>query len=156
MDSKRRPIHGGISRNPNSTSKPAMAFHFLRALSHIRLTTRRGSSLARRTLRIRRAAYASMACSAGTRRAWSRALLRKLRSPAPRRGASVLPRRAARTTSSPDTDLRQALALRRLVPGGAAMEHCELLEETADYIRCLNAQVWLMQAVVHGLGDLSN
>ncbi|KAM3370822.1 hypothetical protein ACQJBY_018263 [Aegilops geniculata] len=41
-------------------------------------------------------------------------------------------------------------ALRRLVPGGAGMEYCNLLEETADYVRCLRAQVQLMQ----GLADL--
>ncbi|KAF7018870.1 hypothetical protein CFC21_032110 [Triticum aestivum] len=41
-------------------------------------------------------------------------------------------------------------ALRRLVPGGAGMEYCSLLEETADYVRCLRAQVQLMQ----GLADL--
>jgi hypothetical protein len=30
------------------------------------------------------------------------------------------------------------------------MEYCSLLEETADYVRCLRAQVQLMQ----GLADL--
>ncbi|KAF0890648.1 hypothetical protein E2562_004165 [Oryza meyeriana var. granulata] len=42
----------------------------------------------------------------------------------------------------------RADALRRLVPGGAGMEYCSLLEETADYLRSLRAQVQLMQGLV--------
>ncbi|CAN6250499.1 unnamed protein product [Urochloa humidicola] len=34
----------------------------------------------------------------------------------------------------------RADALRRLVPGGSEMEYCSLLDETADYLRCLRAQ----------------
>ncbi|XP_040379313.1 transcription factor IBH1-like [Oryza brachyantha] len=43
---------------------------------------------------------------------------------------------------------QRADALRRLVPGGAGMEYCSLLEETADYLRSLRAQVQLMQSLV--------
>ncbi|XP_066350228.1 transcription factor IBH1-like [Miscanthus floridulus] len=42
----------------------------------------------------------------------------------------------------------RADALRQLVPGGAEMEYCSLLDETADYVRCLRAQVQLMQSLV--------
>ncbi|XP_052154068.1 transcription factor IBH1 [Oryza glaberrima] len=42
----------------------------------------------------------------------------------------------------------RADALRRLVPGGAGMEYSSLLEETADYLRSLRAQVQLMQGLV--------
>lgn len=42
----------------------------------------------------------------------------------------------------------RADALRRLVPGGAGMEYCSLLEETADYVRFLRAQMQLMQGLV--------
>jgi hypothetical protein len=35
-----------------------------------------------------------------------------------------------------------------LVPGGSEMEYCSLLDETADYVRCLRAQVQLMQNLV--------
>uniref|UniRef100_A0A0E0DJH3 BHLH domain-containing protein n=1 Tax=Oryza meridionalis TaxID=40149 RepID=A0A0E0DJH3_9ORYZ len=38
----------------------------------------------------------------------------------------------------------RADALRRLVPGGAGMEYSSLLEETADYLRSLRAQVRLL------------
>jgi hypothetical protein len=42
----------------------------------------------------------------------------------------------------------RADALRRLVPGGAEMEYGSLLDETADYVRSLRAQVQLMQSLV--------
>jgi len=42
----------------------------------------------------------------------------------------------------------RADALRRLVPGGSEMEYCSLLDETADYLRSLRAQVQLMQNLV--------
>ncbi|CAL9095944.1 unnamed protein product [Musa textilis] len=73
----------GNRDNPNTDlhgSKNMMASHFLRALFRIQQTSTSSSSFAGRSRRIRRAAYASMAYSAGARRAWSRALLRKLRS----------------------------------------------------------------------------
>ncbi|KAM3390395.1 hypothetical protein ACQJBY_012161 [Aegilops geniculata] len=62
------------------------------------------------------------------------------------RAALVPPPPAARQAGEP----ARSDALRRLVPGGAGMEYCSLLEETADYVRCLRAQVQLMQ----GLADL--
>lgn len=62
------------------------------------------------------------------------------------RAALVPPPAAARQAGEP----ARSDALRRLVPGGAGMEYCSLLEETADYVRCLRAQVQLMQ----GLADL--
>ena len=62
------------------------------------------------------------------------------------RAALVPPAPPARQAGEP----ARSDALRRLVPGGAGMEYCSLLEETADYVRCLRAQVQLMQ----GLADL--
>ncbi|CAN6277220.1 unnamed protein product [Urochloa humidicola] len=47
----------------------------------------------------------------------------------------------------------RADALRRLVPGGSEMEYCSLLDETADYLRCLRAQVQLMQNLVDLFSD---
>lgn len=37
--------------------------------------------------------------------------------------------------------------LRGLVPGGEDMETCCLLEETADYIKCLAKQVQVMKSI---------
>jgi hypothetical protein len=152
-----------------------LAFHFLRALSRVH-----GGPATRRTRTIRRAAYSSMAHAAGPRRAWSRALLRQAQARrsatlASRRTAVLVRRRvvagpapppraaprsssvATSTTVAPPPPAPRQVgeparsdALRRLVPGGAGMEYCSLLEETADYVRCLRAQVQLMQ----GLADL--
>ncbi|CAD5197457.1 transcription factor IBH1-like [Musa acuminata AAA Group] len=145
--------------NPNSELHPSkliMASHFLRALFRIQHTTT-DSSFAGRSRKIRRAAYASMAYSVGTKRAWSSALLRKLRSrsrlrfPNPRRAKyAALPGRP-RVARPQQREMDQAEALRELVPGGTSMDDCRLLEETADYIRCLSTQVRLMQAIMESV-----
>lgn len=41
----------------------------------------------------------------------------------------------------------QAKELRKLVPGGQAMDLCHLLEEAAHYIKCLNSQVQVMRSI---------
>jgi hypothetical protein len=146
-----------------------LAFHFLRALARIHSTT----PAPRRPRTIRRAAYSSMARAASPRRAWTQALLlRRARS----RGVAVVgsSRRAVLlrrrvSASAPPPMLRasagapppvqgppprqagepaRADALRRIVPGGAGMEYCSLLDETADYVLHLRAQVQLMQSLV--------
>ncbi|XP_064977374.1 transcription factor IBH1-like [Musa acuminata AAA Group] len=114
-----------------------MAAHFLRCLSRIQQTAS-DTSVASRSRRIRRAAYASMAYSAGHRRAWSRALLRKLR--CRRARPVILPRRPRIARPQVVIEIDRAEVLRKLVPGGTGMDYCRLLEETADYIRCLTTQ----------------
>uniref|UniRef100_A0ACD5UGP9 Uncharacterized protein n=1 Tax=Avena sativa TaxID=4498 RepID=A0ACD5UGP9_AVESA len=187
MDAKAAPTSPNPSRLASASAdaaspKPMLAFHFLRALSRVH-----GGPARRRTRTIHRAAYSSMARATGTRRAWSRALLRQAQARrstalASRRTAVLVRRRvvagpapppparaaASARSSSVATSAGAAVArplppaqrqageparsdaLRRLVPGGAGMEYCSLLEETADYVRCLRAQVQLMQ----GLADL--
>jgi hypothetical protein len=136
-----------------------LAFHFIRALARIH----RSTPVPRRTRTIRRAAYASMARAASPRRSWSRALLQQIRARRSRRAVLLLRRRvvsagppiAGEEAPAPPRQAREpprADALRRLVPGGDDMEYSRLLEETADYVRCLRAQVQLMQ----GLLDLSS
>ncbi|KAG6513175.1 hypothetical protein ZIOFF_023485 [Zingiber officinale] len=97
-----------------------------------------------------------MAYSAGPRRAWSRALLRKLvrrRRKPPRRD---LPRPAAIIRRRrPVGGDRLEVALRRVVPGGAGMEYCRLLEEAADYVKCLVMQL-LRVFLAHTLEAYSN
>ncbi|CAM8994681.1 unnamed protein product [Rhodiola kirilowii] len=93
--------------------------------------------------RIKAAAYMSMARAAirnPKRRLWARALLLKMR-----------PRR--RTKSSSDDEMKRKL-LGELVPGGECMEFCTLLEEAADYIKYLTAQIRVMQAVADALTDV--
>ncbi|OAY76050.1 Transcription factor IBH1 [Ananas comosus] len=122
-----------------------LVHHFLRALARVNRTAPKQSH-ARRSRRIRCAAYASMAAAAGPGRRWSRVLLRRLQSSpsSHRRRISVRvgrPPRIATASSRVET-------LRRLVPGGRSLGYCSLLEETADYVRWLDAQVQLMQSLV--------
>uniref|UniRef100_A0A0A9A6M0 IBH1-like N-terminal domain-containing protein n=1 Tax=Arundo donax TaxID=35708 RepID=A0A0A9A6M0_ARUDO len=161
---------GGAGSASASPSKRMLAFHFLRALSRIH----RATPVPRRTRTIRRAAYSSMARAANPRRAWSRALLRQVlvrramrsrravllrrrvsAAPAPALGVRSISAGETSAASMPRTpparqagEPARADALRRLVPGGNGMEYCSLLEETADYVRCLRAQVQLMQGLV--------
>lgn len=142
--------------NPN---KPMLAFHFLSALGRINKNTSTASSYQRSCI-IKRAAYASMAHTAGPRRAWSRALLYRLRRgssrlhalPAIRRTRSFRHKRV-QVASPKLREPSQADVLRRLVPGGEAMELSSLLKETAHYIQSLSAQVWLMQNVVGSIAS---
>ncbi|XP_074585722.1 transcription factor IBH1-like [Curcuma longa] len=134
--------------NPNPNSKRMVALRFLRALSLVRRTGPEVSPSSR-ARGIRRAAYVCMAYSTGPRRAWSRALLRKLlrRRRRPCRGLRrpIAVSRRRRPVGGGD---QLEVALRRLVPGGGGMEYCRLLEETADYVKCLAMQVRLMQSIV--------
>ncbi|XP_042381313.1 transcription factor IBH1-like [Zingiber officinale] len=139
--------------NPNiltpHPSKSSVAIRFLRVLSLVRHTA--SSSPSSRAYRIRRAACSCMVYSAGPRRAWSRALLRKLvrrrRGPPRRRRGPPrrdLPRPAVISRRRrPVGGDRLEVALRRVVPGGAGMEYCRLLEEAADYVKCLVMQNYI-------------
>ncbi|KAB1213400.1 Transcription factor IBH1 [Morella rubra] len=101
--------------------------------------------------RIKIAAYWSMAHAVGSRRAWSRALLFKLRNRA--RYQTIMRRRSpglkTKRVIKNDTpgELSQTKKLRQLVPGGKTMDMCNLLEETAHYITCLATQVKVMQTL---------
>ncbi|PKU73448.1 transcription factor IBH1 [Dendrobium catenatum] len=124
--------------NPNPRN-PMQAFHFLRSLSRINLST---APFHKRCRAIRRAAYASMARSASPNRAWSHAVLYHLH----RRRHRPVPEQARCKTDEND-------ALRRLLPGGEAMDTCRLLEETIDYVQRLRTQVKLMQEIVDSVKD---
>lgn len=135
--------------NPNpSSSSSTMTIHFIKALAIIQQTSLGGGS--RRSGRITQAAYASMAIAAGPRRAWSQALLQRLRGRRLHRHqrAFAIQRRRARASRMPN----QVESLQRLVPGGMGMDLCCLLEETASYVQCLRDQVRLMQAIVDSAG----
>ncbi|MBA0741703.1 hypothetical protein Gogos_014835, partial [Gossypium gossypioides] len=120
--------------------------------------------------RIKVAADKSMAYSVRSRRTWSRATLWKLRSRSRRRLASSGRRSSVKTrtttttttTTTTATNHRAAIVektsyerenkedhvglavqaeeLRELVPGGESMDLCNLLDETAHYIKCLTTQ----------------
>ncbi|PKA60914.1 hypothetical protein AXF42_Ash006549 [Apostasia shenzhenica] len=139
-----------MKRNVSSTT--IMAFHFLRSLLHLNSYGGGGGggvSPLRRSLRIRQAAYTSMAVAAGPRRAWSTALLRRLSPRRPHhRRAAPLRRNKIRVLG----EVRRGVddgdaALRKVVPGGDRLDCCSLLEETASYIEFLSMQVELMQRI---------
>uniref|UniRef100_K3ZEJ8 IBH1-like N-terminal domain-containing protein n=1 Tax=Setaria italica TaxID=4555 RepID=K3ZEJ8_SETIT len=161
-----------------SPSKRMLAFHFLRALARIHSATpvpRRTRNIRRaayssmaRAANPRRAWTQALLRQVRVCRAMRsrRAVLLRRRvsaaSPAPPLGAarSTVSAAAGGTSAAAAALPRggppprqagepaRADALRRLVPGGSEMEYCSLLDETADYLRCLRAQVQLMQNLV--------
>ncbi|KAI4326353.1 hypothetical protein MLD38_031677 [Melastoma candidum] len=140
---------------------------FLRSLSRInsgRVSSSRGRTLPKhRSISI--AAYASMASAVGTRRAWSREVLRRIRRGGARRASrrtSEFPvGRKGRKEPGNGKKLKKEAGdgnegssiqgmrkkLRRLVPGGEGMEFHRLLAETAHYIKCLKTQVGVMRSI---------
>lgn len=141
---------------PTPSLRTKISRRFLESLVKIRASREQptGGNIQRRARRIKIAAYSSMACAAGSRRAWSRALLAKLRSRAKRRHHSQhqrclgLKRKRAGSRNMAPYKVSRADELRRLVPGGKAMDLCNLLEETSHFIQCLAAQVKVMQTIV--------
>jgi hypothetical protein len=145
----------GVTLNTNSR-KIRFARRFISILLKMRKTRPRSPSIEdvrKRSQRIKIAAYSSMAHAVGPRRAWSRAVLFKHRSRArhqsmmTRRSFGLQKKRIVKNNDIPSGQLSQADRLRQLVPGGKAMGMCSLLEETADYISCLAAQVKVMQTI---------
>ncbi|OAY37602.1 transcription factor IBH1 [Manihot esculenta] len=141
----------------NSTTRTKFARRFLISLSRIRRATTLGppsdEEIRRRTHRIKLAAYSSMARAVGSRRAWSRALLLKIRNRALVHGilrnrflASKKKRVIKRNKVS--TEMNKVDMLRKLVPGGETMDVCELLEETAHFMASLATQVKVMKSIV--------
>lgn len=118
----------------------------LQAQARARRSRAEASSSRRAAVLVRRRVVAGPAAATRTPPARAAATVVGQASPAAARAAVVPPPPPARQAGEP----ARSDALRRLVPGGAGMEYCSLLEETADYVRCLRAQVQLMQ----GLADL--
>ncbi|KAA8543570.1 hypothetical protein F0562_021684 [Nyssa sinensis] len=147
-----------LSLNPSSV-KTRFACGFLRSLK--RLNRHRPAStssasareICRRYRLIKRAADASMASAVGSRRAWSRAMLWKIHNRAGRRHALENPRSCGHhlrkrvgKKHGEEFGLFQEKQLRKLVPGGEAMDSQSLLDETAHYIKCLSTQVQIGNA----------
>ncbi|GMH02449.1 hypothetical protein Nepgr_004288 [Nepenthes gracilis] len=150
--------HPSSSLNPRSI-KTRFAFRFLRALKKInskRPTSCSSSSreISKRYRRVMFAAESSMALAVGPGKAWSRAMLIMLRSRIhARRHASIrrlrendshaVRRKKLMTKRKRHNmlDSSQENELRRLVPGGHAMDLCCLFDETAHYIKCLTTQM---------------
>ncbi|KAK6238803.1 hypothetical protein QUC31_004272 [Theobroma cacao] len=155
--------------NPSSL-KSRFTTRFLRALTNINAQNPISSSSPREILqryrRIKVAADKSMAYSVRSRRTWSRAMRWKLRSRSWRQASSVrrlkitttchqaimkktAHERESKTTTGEEVGFGvQTDGLRELVPGGEAMDICNLLDETAHYIKCLTTQVQVMRKIV--------
>eukprot|EP00262_Sarcandra_glabra_P019859 TRINITY_DN770_c0_g2_i2.p1 TRINITY_DN770_c0_g2~~TRINITY_DN770_c0_g2_i2.p1 ORF type:complete len:159 (-),score=10.03 TRINITY_DN770_c0_g2_i2:163-639(-) len=152
----------GLRRNPNSI-KPIFASNFLRALARINLHKPNSSypsfrTILQRSRKIKLAAEASMASAVGSKKAWSRAVLQKLRSRRARTNAPIKPKvfiskmsKKKEAICATPREPSRANDLRRLVPGGEAMDFCSLLEEAADYILCLTTKVKVMQGIADSL-----
>ncbi|KAI3667887.1 hypothetical protein L6452_42957 [Arctium lappa] len=165
--------------SPNPTHlKIRFARRFLRALNNLNITKTSPDDdddgenrVYRRSRRVKIAAYTAMASVVGSRRAWSRAVLWKVRNRSRNRSLlSVRPRRKrvdCKITNNdhdhakvfvrrrnpnpkrdPFRDSGQVLKLRKLVPGAETMDSWCLMDETADYIKCLAAQVEVMKTLV--------
>ncbi|KAK9281181.1 hypothetical protein L1049_004076 [Liquidambar formosana] len=145
-----------LSLNPTSI-RSKFTKTFLRALT--RINNRRppispSREIYQRYRRVKIAADASMASAVGSRRTWSRAILWKIRNQ--RRYRALVSRRIsthAMTKRDPRENYGREVGhgsadeLRRIVPGGEAMDFCSLLGETAHYIKCLNTQVQVMRSI---------
>ncbi|KAI3749724.1 hypothetical protein L2E82_20340 [Cichorium intybus] len=108
-----------------------------------------------------------MASVVGPRRAWSRAILWKIRNRSALAGNKKrvhhittrlrLQRHHAQQTKKrnlkrehvdPFGNSGLEVKLRKLVPGAQKLDPCCLLDETADYIKCLATQVEVMRTLV--------
>ncbi|XWS76002.1 hypothetical protein CRYUN_Cryun01aG0140100 [Craigia yunnanensis] len=159
--------------NPSSL-KSRFTTRFLRALTKINAQKPISKSSPReifqRYRRIKVAADKSMAYSVRSRRTWSRAMIWKLRSRSYRQASSgrrspvkistTTSRQAIMKKTSHEKENKhtktgedqvgfvvQADELRELVPGGEAMDLCNLLDETTHYIKCLTTQVQVMRKI---------
>ncbi|KAL0459038.1 UNVERIFIED_CONTAM: hypothetical protein Slati_0531000 [Sesamum latifolium] len=150
-------------KNPTCTNpsrsiiRTRFAVRFLNAMKKLNKKT----PPSRRYHTIRAAACASMASAVGPRRAWSRAILRKIRARTLRdyiinksRNHRLITRRKStgllrgNPRDQEEVGFRQEDDLRGLVPGGEGMGFCRLLSETAHYIKCLRAQVQVMTNIL--------
>ncbi|KAI5679890.1 hypothetical protein M9H77_01117 [Catharanthus roseus] len=138
--------------------KIKFAYRFLRSLNNLNRRRRitDGESITTRRRRyhmVKTAAYASMASAVGSKRAWSRALLSKIRN---NRRNYKIRRESSSSSSSVVVKVKKPIIqnpskaeeLEKLVPGGETMDFCSLLDETAHYIKCLTSQVQIMRSIV--------
>ncbi|XP_043703941.1 transcription factor IBH1-like [Telopea speciosissima] len=144
--------------SPCPVDKAKFTRIFLRALARInkdRLTSSSHQEIHKRSRRIKIAADASMASAIGSKRAWSRIMLWKLRSRIRYRALirsrviSLERKRSVDIGNKKKKELSRPDKLRQLVPGGETMDFCSLLDEASHYIKCLTTQVQVMRRIAH-------
>ncbi|KAL3328221.1 hypothetical protein AABB24_035717 [Solanum stoloniferum] len=119
----------------SSIIRTRFAYRFLHSLRKLNQQANTNSR------RVKHAAYASMASAVGSKRAWSRAVLSKIRNRSLNRNLLKKKRRSSEESRFGE--------LRKLVPGGEVMNFYNLLDETADYINCLTSQVQVMKNILN-------
>ncbi|KDP45245.1 hypothetical protein JCGZ_15110 [Jatropha curcas] len=147
-----------LSLNPNSI-KSRFTRVFLKSLCKINkqrsFVPYCPKEIYQRSNRVKIAADKSLAFAVGSRKAWSRALLFKIRNRRRqwRHRTNLLRRiKERKDKSCLSSDVNDAgfdlvRKLRKLVPGGEAMELSKLLEEAAHYVKCLKTQVQVMRSI---------
>lgn len=143
--------------NPNPKDKPSIktrfTYRFLRTLKKVntRYITARSSSssTARRSLEIKQAANMCMAATVGSRRAWSRAMLSKIRRRRQMRSRRFNKGKVGNPRRIYCGEISETEELRGIVPGGEGLDTRSLLDETAHYIKCLATQVEVMKDILH-------
>ncbi|KAI3450125.1 hypothetical protein Pfo_006790 [Paulownia fortunei] len=147
-----------LPTNPSSI-KTRFALKFVQAMKKLNKNRPPSPSMADKYKRyhvIRAAACASMASAVGPRRAWSRAVLWKIKNHTlhhsliykSRTQRFTRRKRVLKGNPRQDLGFGQEDDLRGLVPGGEEMGFCRLLSETAHYIKCLRAQVQVMTNIL--------
>ncbi|KAL1834948.1 hypothetical protein ACET3Z_004599 [Daucus carota] len=126
--------------NSSSNIRRRFTYRFLRTLKQVNSITAGRSSSSwssrrRRSLEIKHAANMCMAATVGGTRAWSRAMLSKIRRRRRRRRCSI-------------NETCWTGELREIVPGGEDLDTRSLLDETAHYIKCLTTQVQVMNDIL--------
>lgn len=175
------PLSLSLSLMPSGNLQPKRSSASLKAILATRLigalcrinqqkpssSTISSSAIIKRSRRIKLTAYASMAYAAGSNRAWSRALIYKLRRRArfhgsdrlkalvTRRSKEIRPNKGKSSERNLDCGTQPLMSradrLRCLVPGGKGMDFCTLLDETADYVHFLATQVQVMKGIADSL-----
>ncbi|GAB4827169.1 hypothetical protein Ancab_034059 [Ancistrocladus abbreviatus] len=159
--------HSSYSLNSRSI-KTKFTVRFISALKKIankRPTSCSSSEeISRRFKRVKLAADASMASAVGPRKAWSRAILIKHHNRSHARVHALTAHRRETDHDHAITIRKRVMRkrkvqkldptfrtneLRRLVPGGEAMDLYSLLDETAHYIKCLTTQVKVMRSIAN-------
>lgn len=150
-----------LSSNPSSV-KSKFTRRFLRAFKKIKrqqklLPTNSSLNSSHRHYlygKVKIAADKSLALAVGSRRAWTRALLWKIHYKARRQRSRFNTKKRLKEKkkknkkkSDEEVGFFHANELRKLVPGGQAMDLCSLLDETAHYIKCLTTQVQVMKSI---------
>ncbi|KAK9057470.1 hypothetical protein SSX86_022305 [Deinandra increscens subsp. villosa] len=155
------------SQQPTSLNNPAylknqFAHRFIRALNnlhHTKTPPHHNYKMYNRSTRVKIAANTAMASVVGSRRAWSRAVLWKIRKLRSRKRVNCHhqekvslkrrnPKPKTEDFNNPFGDSSQESKLRELVPGGETLDAVCLMGETANYIKCLVAQVEVMKTLV--------